>query len=181
VERSDRLWLALSLDQRQTDLLWGRMSGAVGAALFVVEAIAGVFSGLGDLGDDLDGESADRAEIGELPLRELSLRVTRTSGNAPVPVGDHCVAEIRRLEGDNDCLATVVCGPRVLYGGDEESYFDCAIEDERHVLGADDMTTDEDGDAAITVSTPAGIFVISDDATGPFGEYEIEAQIENVH
>ena len=70
----------------------------------------------------------------------------------------------------------------MLYGGPSAGLFPCELPEQpqRGVVGADDMTSATDTDAAMRLDTRSGTLSIRDDSSGPHGEYTLEARISSV-
>jgi len=111
--------------------------------------------------------------------------VVRTSGAAPAQNGVRCgfaVEQHPREDGSTWCRTQIACDGRLVYGGRNAGYFDCTFEAgaDPLVVGADAMTTRDDGDAAMDLDTPQGSLTIRDDASGPFGVYTMDARVVEV-
>ena len=117
--------------------------------------------------------------------RQVRAEVTRVRGNPVVSAGDKCEFLVERRARENEsfyCNAQVVCGGRLLYGGPERGYFPCKLfEDDRpDIVGSDPSPTSADQDGAIQINTREGIMRIWDDAQGPLGAFEVEAEVLSV-
>jgi hypothetical protein len=117
--------------------------------------------------------------------RQVRAEVTRVQGARVVSLGDRCEFLVERRMRDQSsfyCNAQVVCGGKLLYGGPDRGYFACRLfeGDRRDVVGGDPNTTGSDQDAAIQLDTRNGLLRIWDDAKGPLGAFEIEAEVFSV-
>lgn len=160
----DDVVLALDLDAREANLHWGRVSGAVGAALFVLESFSGLSSGLAD--------AAQAEEDDAFMIHEIDVRITSASRRAPARRGRTCLVEIGHYPGAAECAARVTCGERVLYGEDS-SILECHVGADG-IIGLDDRRSDEDGDAAVTLDTRDGVFELDD------GGYSLSGRVQGV-
>jgi len=139
----------LALDRAQAHLWWGRISGAVGAALLVEELIAGFFSGFGEgLGD------FEEPDIPMPPGGVIEGSVVGTGGaGTPVATGGRCTVQIIPAESQGFgwmCHATVTCEGKTLYGGPDSGWFPCHLgtRDDWFVVGEDTEPTSVHGGRA---------------------------------
>jgi hypothetical protein len=67
----------------------------------------------------------------------------------------------------------------LIYGGPDRGYFACRLFEtpKRGVMGSDPSTTSSDQDAAIHLDTRSGVLRVWDDARGPHGAFNIEADV----
>jgi hypothetical protein len=111
--------------------------------------------------------------------------VTRSTLASLVRQGDSCEFLVEQRQRDAQsyyCNAQVMCGGKLLYGGPDRGYFSCRFYDgeqgEHHdVVGSDPTTTREDKDPALQLDTRSGVVRVWDDASGPNGQFEIEAEV----
>jgi hypothetical protein len=111
--------------------------------------------------------------------------VTSAEGSIAASVGTTCALTVEqrdRLDGTFWCNTQIVCAGQLLYGGPDAGYFPCVFHStpRRDVVGADDQTHSEDGDAAMRLDTIAGSLEIWDDSTGPFGVFRVRARVDSV-
>jgi hypothetical protein len=164
-----RIELALELDPLEAHLLWGRVSGAVGAGLFVAELLMGVFRGIGEAmeGLDLPGDVPDYtgADV-DRSGRIIDFTVDEASPGAPASAGEACVLEVEPAQDPaaSLCHHRVTCGSRTLY----DSTTPCTLGDSQtlSVIASDSTMSDIDGTPAFTVTTPASVVEIADDRAG---------------
>lgn len=126
----------------------------------------------------------DPAERSIAP-RRVRTEVTRVNGNVGVSPGAVCefLVEKRPLKnGTFYCNAQITCASKLLYGGAERGYFTCALYDKprRDIIGSDPNTSASDHDAAMHLDTQAGVLRIWDDAQGPLGAFELEADVLSI-
>ena len=116
----------------------------------------------------------------------VTATVTSVTGTSPVPVGATCGFTVERHARPEPpgfwCRAQISCGGMLLYGGASAGYFPCELSEQprRDVVGEDDMMTGSDTDAAMRLDTRMGMLTIRDDATGPHGQYTLEARVTDV-
>jgi hypothetical protein len=128
--------------------------------------------------------SAEGLAFSAAPL-SVRAEVTRSNQANLVRQGDSCEFLVEQRQRDAQsyyCNAQVMCGGKLLYGGQDRGYFACRFYDgaqgEHHdVVGNDPTTTREDKDPAIQLDTRSGVMRVWDDASGPNGEFEVEAEI----
>lgn len=161
----------------------------VSSALFAVGAfwIARSFLVDGRLrfGNPVTTRASEQAAFTAEP-RQVRAEITHVRGNAVVRPGDKCefLVERRARERESSyCNAQVMCGGRLLYGGPDRGFFACKFfEGERpDIAGSDPSTTGADQDAALSLNTLEGVMRVWDDAQGPLGEFEVEAEVLSVH
>lgn len=116
----------------------------------------------------------------------IRAEVTRTSGAQLTRAGEICeflVEQRQRDESSLYCNAQITCSGKLLYGGSERGYFPCRFDDgdEREVVGNDPTTTKEDKDPALHLDTRAGVLHIWDDESGPYGSFDVEAEVLEAH
>ena len=117
------------------------------------------------------------------PAQALRVRATVTfvSPGGPVQSGASCDFQVEPPSVSQDmCRAQVYCNGRLLYGGPTAGYFPCTPGPGAHVTGQDSNTTANDTDASFSISTPASIITIRDDASGPNGAYTLTARVDSV-
>jgi hypothetical protein len=105
------------------------------------------------------------------------------AGGFGLAPGASCLFDVQAPGADSPmCRAQIVCGGRLLYGGESAGYFPCTVAPDAppSVAGEDAATTGEDGDAAMRLDTRAGRLSVEDDARGPLGAFAIEAHIDSV-
>lgn len=116
--------------------------------------------------------------------RQISARVTAVSGTPGVEVGDRCdfpVEHRPRRSGGYWCRVEVVCAGQRLYGGGTVGFVPCVMYDSPlGVVGLDGETSNTDTDGAFAIDTRDQLFLVQDDASGPQGEFTLEAHIESV-
>jgi hypothetical protein len=117
----------------------------------------------------------------------LSVRaeVTRSTNPNLVRQGDSCEFLVEQRQRDAQsyyCNAQVMCGGKLIYGGQDRGYFSCRFYDgeqgDHHdVVGNDPTTTREDKDPALQLDTRSGVLRVWDDASGSNGQFEVEAEV----
>ncbi|MBC7171655.1 MAG: hypothetical protein H5U40_04475 [Polyangiaceae bacterium] len=127
--------------------------------------------------------SRDTPPAGPSPRRlRVTAHVVSGRGSA-VARGSSCLFDVEPLsDAPSTCRAQIVCGGKLVYGGQSAGYFPCAISPgaPTHVAGRDGQTSAEDGDAAMAIDTAAGTLSVRDDAAGPHGPFAFEARVESV-
>jgi hypothetical protein len=116
------------------------------------------------------------------PPLTVRAEVTRVAGNGIVRPGESCHFLIEQRQRDARsfyCNAQVMCGGKLLYGGPERGFFPCRFYEgeRRDVVGADPSTTREDKDSGFTIDTRSGVLRVWDDASGPHGAFDVEAEV----
>ena len=119
------------------------------------------------------------------PVRVLAQVVHVEGLGKRVHKGDRCemfVYAHTMPDGALQCHSSVRCAQATVYGGPDLGYFPCAVYDEprKHVVGSDPDTTARDHDGAMQLDTPSGVLRVWDDLRGPFGAFELEAEIIEV-
>lgn len=117
--------------------------------------------------------------------RRITAVIEHASGSIAAHPGSECTFEVSRVErpdGTFWCNAQVRCSGELLYGGPSAGYFDCTLYDrpERHVVGEDDLTSAQDGDAAMRLDTLRRELHVRDDASGPRGAFSMRARVTSV-
>ncbi len=172
----------LHLDRAQAHLWWGRISGLVGGAIVVVDLLSGLFGGAASALEDMEMPDADAA----IPVGgTIEAHVTSASAGAPVQPDAQCTIRVLPAEDHGDewtCHAMVVCEGKPLYGGADSGWFRCELGEvaEWHARGADESPTSVDGDPVFSLDTTEHRARLGDDATGRYGEYELEIGIDAV-
>ncbi|MEM9191939.1 MAG: hypothetical protein AAGF12_22390 [Myxococcota bacterium] len=176
----NNLRATLDLSEREAHLWWGRISGAVGAAIVVVGILASMFRGFGAaLGEGMDTDFSVNTDP-----RQLRGTVTAASPGGPVTVGNNCVIDVRVEDtgGSAQCHARLECAEKILYGPDDTSgYFEWCNSGptgDPFIIGNDVATTAGDGDAMVLLDSVGGTVEVSDDDQGPYGAYDLTIQLE---
>ena len=140
----------------------------------------------------VDGSLRFGNPIGEAPPQQAALlvaqpltvraEVTRVTGATVAQLGESCQFLVEQRPRDARsfyCNAQVMCGAKLLYGGPDRGFFPCRFYegDRRDVIGTDPSTTREDKDGALSLDTRSGVLRVWDDASGPHGAFELEAEI----
>ncbi len=121
-----------------------------------------------------------------IPDRTVQATVTEATGSAADLRDTRCnfivsAERSQRWASGIQCRAQVVCGGRLLFGGPEAGYFECTVtEQPRGVHGEDAGTTSANRDAALLLDSASSTLRVWDDATGPLGEYVVNARIDTV-
>jgi hypothetical protein len=134
------------------------------------------------LGNPISDAPKEQAAL--LVAQPLTVRaeVTRVAGSAGVRLGETCQFLVEQRPRDARsfyCNAQVMCGGKLLYGGPDRGFFACRFYDgeRRDVVGADPSTTRQDKDGALSLDTRSGVLRVWDDASGPSGEFQVEAEV----
>jgi hypothetical protein len=133
-------------------------------------------------GNPISAETTkEEAALGTPPLT-VKAEVTRVSGSSGVRPGQTCnffVERRQRAQNDFWCSTQVVCGGKLIYGGNDRGFFSCRFYegDRRDVVGGEAETTREDRDGALRIDTRQGVLRVWDDASGPLGEFDVEAEV----
>lgn len=92
-------------------------------------------------------------------------RVTRTTGESHVHVGDTCRVDLSwSTDPGRYCRALVDCGARHVYGDVGQGWLPCHVSASEGLLnGEDDAPTSEDGDPRILVDRVTSVVAIGDD------------------
>lgn len=107
--------------------------------------------------------------------------VTHITAGGPVASGAQCDFQVEMPSPSQQmCRAQVYCGGRLLYGGPTAGYFQCTVGPGNQVTGQDGNTTADDTDASFSISTPASIITLRDDASGPNGAFTLTARVDSV-
>lgn len=99
--------------------------------------------------------------------------VRAVTGTAPVPQGTRCTAFVTPMDSDDskyDTDVEVLCGERLVYGGETLGGVDCEKTNGRAVLCVDSDATAEGGDPKLRFDRNAGSIVVEDRAP----DYRIE-------
>ena len=122
------------------------------------------------------------------PPRVVRATVRTVTGSRPAEPGASCSFAVERHARPEPpgywCRAQILCAGKLLYGGPQSGYFPCTLQEgtRRDVSGQDGQTTSQDTDASMQLDTRLGQarLVVEDDATGPHGEYRLEAEVIEV-
>jgi hypothetical protein len=91
--------------------------------------------------------------------------VQRATGSSPVPVGARCTVFVSPVNDDDarwDTDVEVLCGGRLLYGGETLGGVDCRKVAGRAVRCDDTGYTDQGGDPRMRFDRPSGKVVVAD-------------------
>jgi hypothetical protein len=114
--------------------------------------------------------------------RVVEFEVTSVSAGGPLARGARCRFPVDRLprpDGTYHCQARVECDGQLLYGGQENGFFECTMPDEPagRLVGEDYGTTASDTDAAFAVDSDSQTLTIRDDDQGAHGTFSLEGRV----
>ncbi len=118
--------------------------------------------------------------------RTVLATVERVGGNVAVNAGDSCSFAIEVRDNAQEpsgywCHVVLMCGVTVLYGGESNGFFRCAVYDNPpSVSGEDAETTSTDTDGSFQIDTQTRTLIVRDDASGAMGAFRVEARIDSV-
>lgn len=95
--------------------------------------------------------------------RTIAATVTTAAGTAPTSAGQPCEIRLSPGAGPFNCRAEIACGGVSLYGGSSTGgYLQCTRDAGGHLLAMDAENSTTSGDPMLTLTTGAGIGVLTD-------------------